>query len=325
MSELILKRDTLECRGKGPTFSSDLMATPAEIITALGQTHHTASGRISKSTKRQKGYPKSWWEAQVRLYAVECKDWTIDGMKKALMDKAVASFQPPAELIAVEKGLNHDHQSMDNEYYQHPRSTSSTNIPTESSKSLSTLPTTQVKITNPQESRRGEPTTGESQLEKINRLHAQHLSSGPPDDVIFGVWQFDCLEDDLDNDIIWEIYPPYIDSDECLWAYVINWFVEGVVKISCNNVGGWKGKKLWCDFRGREIAGDYTDGDHRTGHAMITFTSTHECTCTFYPNIPHIGPWNMTGRKVSNKVEFYDASKCRAAYYRKYGDYHTSK
>src|SRR5208282_2216602 len=144
-----------------------------EVIIALGQTHHTANGRISKSTKQQKSYPKSWWEDQVCLYSMECKNWTID--EKA---KTAASLQPPAELIAVEQQLNHDHQGMDKEHYQHPRSTSTTNIPTESLKSLSTLPTTQVKITNlntdAQESRCGEPTTCESQLEKINRLHAQY-------------------------------------------------------------------------------------------------------------------------------------------------------
>ena len=71
-----LKHGKLECSGSGFTFASHQRASPSTLAFDLGlQPRLTPSGRISKKQDRPK-HPKSWWEAQVRLYGLKCTKWT---------------------------------------------------------------------------------------------------------------------------------------------------------------------------------------------------------------------------------------------------------
>jgi hypothetical protein len=101
-----LKYREFECRGKGLTFSSHPRATQLEIMTALVEKHRAnVDDSITKSSRGDEIYSKTWWEAQVRLYGLKCSDWTENGMMKTLMDAIITQFKPPAELVMMEKQI----------------------------------------------------------------------------------------------------------------------------------------------------------------------------------------------------------------------------
>jgi hypothetical protein len=328
MSELRpLKYGELECKGNGLTYRSYSRATPAQIIAALSQTSQpTDPGRVSKSTKPE-GHSKAWWEAQVRLYGFKCSNWTIDGMKEVLMDAVVASFKVPAELQGVEEQLNHDYKERQKQPQpETPRTaTEPSSDPESSTSSTPKAEVTEAEVipaptVATKAARRYDPPT-KPRLERMEILHRQYLSSGHPDDVIFGEWRFDCPSIskiwssnwDERQDIVWKIHPPRNDED-CVWVVFKQVVVEGILRINWNTGEDWKGKPLKFTFRGQETGEGYAQVADSYNNGTITFTSVHECMGKFNTQIDGGKPWEITGRKVSNKLPDISAQKCKKLY-----------
>jgi len=111
-----LKHGKLECSASGFTFSSHGRETPSRIAIELGlQPRLTPSGRISKR-KQIADQPKSWWEAQIRLYGLECSNWTVNGMKQILADALLKGLQVPDNLNILEQNLIRLYCAIDAEF-----------------------------------------------------------------------------------------------------------------------------------------------------------------------------------------------------------------
>jgi hypothetical protein len=327
-----LKYREFECRGKGLTFSSQPRATPVEMICALAGKHRPTTDGPSSS---EDTYSNTWWEAQVRLYGLECSDWTEDGMARVLMDAITASFQPPSDLLAVEKQLNHDYEFMDwDKQYRPEGSSDNTRIETseiQDHQSVDIDLSRNAAENNDDEAILERPSkiatkaggrggwtsypvrNPEKRLERISRLHKEYLTSDAVDDTLFGEWQFDFpdITHCPREDIVWNIHPP-VESESCLWVVIDQVDLEGIVEIPWRTSEGWKGKRIPFSFRGGETGSGY----HSSGGGNITFTSTHECSGTFESEWDD--PWAFIGKKVSNELPDRDREECRVAYNRSY-------
>ena len=105
-----LKYGKFECSSDGLTFSSHRRADPSTIALELSnESRPIPAGRISKKQTTPK-HPKSWWEAQVRLYGLQCSKWTIDGMKAILTTALQNGLQVPEDLKSQEHELKKEYQ-----------------------------------------------------------------------------------------------------------------------------------------------------------------------------------------------------------------------
>lgn len=104
-----LKHGKLECYGNGLTFASHLRVSPSTLAVQTGlQPKLTPSGRISKNQTLEKR-PKSWWEAQVRLYGLKCSKWTVEGCKEVLKTALEKGLTVSADLQRVEERLDREY------------------------------------------------------------------------------------------------------------------------------------------------------------------------------------------------------------------------
>lgn len=338
-----LKYREFECRGKGLTFSSHPRATQLEIMSALVEKlRPNVDGCITKSSRGDETYSKTWWEAQVRLYGLKCSDWTESGMMKTLMDAIITKFKPPAELVTMEKQMNHDYECTDwDTENQLAEFDENTDISTEEIKEQSSSNEIDLIQSIIPAKREGDPDeeildikrskytsqaalkilclppvlrpTPEQRLEKITRLHQIYLNSDQVDDTIFGEWHlhFLDLEEGFKRGDVWKIHLP-VESESYLWVVIHQSYVEGIVQLDWNILENWKGKTLPFSFRGGETA-CYR---HTSGDGNITFTSAHECSGTFRSAWDN--PWKFVGKKVSNELPEMDRKRCRRAYEREY-------
>ena len=105
----------LECIGDGFTFAGHRRADSKTIAEAL---EGTPSALEKVPLKRR----KSWWGAQVRLYGLKGKDWTLD-VCKAVLREALARgpLRVPTALIDAEERMNkeyHIKREQDSERYK---------------------------------------------------------------------------------------------------------------------------------------------------------------------------------------------------------------
>jgi hypothetical protein len=108
-----LKHGKLECSGSGFTFCSHHREDSSSIAMEVGlQPRLTPSGRISKRQTVDKR-PKSWWEAQVRLYGLKCSDWTINGMRAVLTAALQEGLEVPDDLSRLETNFNEEYRADD--------------------------------------------------------------------------------------------------------------------------------------------------------------------------------------------------------------------
>ena len=100
----LLKHGKFEYRGDGLTVAGHKRALSDDIKRAL-PVKTDKKGR-SGPAKVEK-HPKSWWEAQVRLYGLKCDKWTI-GNLQAVLEAAFQSeeLEVPSELKRLEKQFN---------------------------------------------------------------------------------------------------------------------------------------------------------------------------------------------------------------------------
>ena len=111
-----LKYGKLDCSSAGFTFSSHHRANPSDIAVELGiKPRLTPSGRVSKKQVVHK-QPKSWWEAQVRLYGLKCSKWTVEGMKQVLSNAFQKGLAVPEDLSRMEKNLIKEYRAVDAEF-----------------------------------------------------------------------------------------------------------------------------------------------------------------------------------------------------------------
>ena len=326
-----LKYGEFECKGKGLIYASYARATPAQLLAALVESSPSVKNGISKTTTKHEEHSKEWWEAQVRLYGFKCSKWTIKGMKNVFMEKIVSTLKTDAELKGIENQLNQDYMRIDKK--ENPKSASSEKDGSEEDESeedeseIDEPAKIDTKAVEPQPRkniatqalRKGyRDASDESRLDRVNRLHNKYLSAGPPDDVIFGEWHFECSEitaywdKNCREDIVWKIHPPQ-NSENHMWAVIHQVCIEGIVKIEWDSAQDWKHKKHKFFFSGKETGEGYAQqGDD---HGWITFTSSHECHATFHSDLSSESGWEMMGRKVSRTLPTIPAEKCRGLYY----------
>ena len=325
-----LKYGEFECKGKGLIYASYARATPAQLLAALVESTPSAKNGISKTTTKHEEHSKEWWQAQVRLYGFKCPKWTIKGMKKVFMEKIVSTVKIDAELEGIESQLDRDYMRIDKK--ENTNSASSEKDEPEEDESeedeseIDEPAEINTKAVEPQPRkyatqalRKGyRDASDESRLDKVNRLHNKYLSAGPPDDVIFGEWHFDCPEiteawdKNCDETIVWKIHPPQ-NSENYMWAVIHQVVIEGIVEIEWDSAQDWKDKKHKFDFSGKETGAGYAQEGGEYG--WITFTSSHECHATFHSDLSSESGWKLTGKKVSRALPTIPAKKCYDLYY----------
>jgi hypothetical protein len=257
-------------------------------------------------------HPKSWWEAQVRLYGLNCTNWTIDGMYKVLGKASNAGgIEVSAEITELEI-------RMAKEYAEKSRKQTKEDSSRNDERTTETQPTHSPG--NPSAANDVIPiyqtvsdTSRELQLLQISYKHSKLLESpeGPGKD-IFGTWQMDCPEITAEwgnspiyqnNHMIWKIHPP-IASQHHLWCQFSQMVVEGVMCIdwkSCVEHNRWKNRKNKFVFRGKD-KGDYDFVcDDEWNKGWIKFTSEHECRGEFETQFGE-KPWPFAGKKTSLKM-----------------------
>jgi hypothetical protein len=315
----VLKHGKFECSDSGLTVAGHKRAPLADIT-------HALSGRVEKRTIKKKAtekvekQPKSWWEAQVRLYGLECNKWTI-GHMQAVLQTAVESgyLEVPEDLKKVEKMLNkirvHWNNLDEMPIDDHDDGNDSVATPDPAAAMRRFCPTYLGNQTIEEWQKRREERAENARkrtLAKMNRDHALLLLSKPDGgDDIFGTWQIDCPgildewpdSDDIDKGMTWIIHPP-VENDTHSWCFFNQMIVEGVMGIE------WRTKKLeqkhWLNikrpfsFRGLE-SGEYDFCCIDEGNkGWIKFSSAHECHGEFEVQFSSHA-WEFTGKKVSLK------------------------
>ena len=290
-----------ECAGDGLSVFGHYRASPADITLAL---------------EPEFKEPRSWWEAQIRLYGLKCSKWTIDGMKKVFSQALESGLQVSGDMDALEKKLNEEYAKLKKESQitvnkptndskgQSPDLSASENSESQDSVELNAFDESCQTRTDAIRAR---------QLAKMNREHAALLTSpqGAGKNV-YGTWQLDCpgiisefcLEDEYRNsNITWVIHPPII-NDAHLWCAFKQIVVEGVIRIEWKSVierNNWKKRKNKFYFRGITPGdGDYCCDDE-WNKGWIVFDSEHECHGVFETQFGD-APWEFTGKKISLKV-----------------------
>jgi hypothetical protein len=108
------KYEDLDFTSSGLAFASHSRASPETIAIELGLQPRppllTPSGRISKKKPIASKYPKSWWEAQARLYGLECWKWTMEEIKRVLVTALRNGLRVPKELTDVEEKLKYERE-----------------------------------------------------------------------------------------------------------------------------------------------------------------------------------------------------------------------
>ena len=246
----------------------------------------------------------------------------------------MSTLKIEAELEGIENQLNEDYKRIDEK--ENPKSVSSEKDEPEEdeseedeseidepaqidTKAVEPQPRKNIATLFTKALRKGyRDASDESRLDKVNRLHNNYLSAGPPDDVIFGEWHFDCDEiteewdENCRENIVWQIHPPQ-NSENRIWVVVHQVVIEGIVEIKWDSAQDWKDKKLKFDFSGKENGAGYAQqgGDY----GWITFTSSHECHAIFPSDLSGESGWELTGKKVSRALPTIPAGKCHDLYY----------
>lgn len=313
----VLKEGKFECAGQGLMVAGHKRASVAEI-------KRTLSGKIVKTTSKKKTaekvekQPKSWWEAQVRLYGLNCDKWTIGNMQ-AILDVAVQTrtLQVPHDVQALEKKLSKMYENWDNieEMSSDDGDDSEIVTPDDSMVSDSGTKTGNRATDTRREKEKLGRAAVKRTIAKLNRDHSLLLLSkeGGGDDV-FGTWQIHCPGiheewpdwEGIEKGLKWIIHPPLAGNTHS-WVSFNQLVVEGVMGIEWRENDlprkdwfNWLNVKRQFRFRGRET-GEYDfccEDDANMG--WIIFTSEHECHGVF--EVEFGGePWEFTGKKVSLK------------------------
>lgn len=306
-----------ECVGDGLTVSGHKRASQTGLEFALGI---QKLGRILPNGREKiivEKYPKTWWEAQVRLYGLKCTKWTIDGMKKVLFEAVKDGIEPSAEIKALEERLNKEYTESEKE-----NSKSDDNVSDQMKRTMEILGLTTMAANTTAEERalmakaftfcvaKTTEASKAQQLAKMNREHEKLLKSadGPGTDV-FGTWQFDCpgipeqWGQNASRNIIWKIHPPLV-HDAHLWCSFKQITVEGVMRIDWKSAlerNNWRNRKNNFTFRGISCGdGDFMCDDE-WNKGWIKFTSEHECHGMFETQYSD-EPWPFTGKKIGLKA-----------------------
>jgi hypothetical protein len=313
----VLKEGKFECAGQGLMVAGHKRVSVAEI-------KRTLSSKIVKTTSKKKTaekverQPKSWWEAQVRLYGLTCDKWTIGNMQ-AVLDVAIQTrtLEVPHDVKALEKKLNKMYENWDNieEMSSDDDDDSEIRTPDDSMVSDSGTKTRNRAIDAWREKEKLGRAAVKRTIAKMNRDHSLLLLSkeGGGDDV-FGTWQIHCPGihkewpdwHDIEKGMKWIIHPP-LPNNTHSWVSFNQMVVEGVMGIEWRKNDlpkkdwfNWLNVKREFRFRGRET-GDYDFcciDEANVG--WIVFTSEHECHGVF--EVEFGGkPWEFTGKKVSLK------------------------
>jgi hypothetical protein len=314
-----------ECAGNGLTVSGHRRASLNTLKSALGL---ETNGQILKDGKKKvEKRPKSWWEAQVRLYGLKCTKWTIDRMKKVLMEAVRSEIEVSVDVKVLEERLNNEYaESLKNGSHNTEDDTEisdsepdSKNDPLRLMREVLRLTSTAASATSEERAKKGAEfednaqksieASQDRQLAKINRKHALLLASpqGAGDD-IFGTWQLDCpaltkqychLECYAKSDMVWVIHP-LLGHDLHLWCSFKQMVVAGVMSIEWESALDWRNRKNGFTFRGETTGdGDFCCDDE-WNKGWIVFTSEHECHGMFETQFGD-EPWEFTGKKISLK------------------------
>ena len=223
-----LKDQTFEYNGKGLTFNGHHRESPTSLEFALGI---RTLGRILPGGGKKiiaEKHPKSWWEAQVRLYGLKCSKWTVENMKRVLSDSVKEGIEVSLKIKEVEKRLSKEYAELEKENRNSNtiNTTDGTKTSTNMSQSTVTGLNESTMVTQPRKTtsfgdlmKEKSDAARASQLANMNRLHSALLASpSGPGDTIYGTWQLDCpeitdqwchLDETRQREIIWKIHPPF--------------------------------------------------------------------------------------------------------------------
>jgi len=104
MPPLPVRQNKFEYGDMGFKYLSYTQATPNEIRTALDR---PLTSRIAKINKRK--YPRNWWEAQVRLYGIQCPKYTVEEMK-GILTRELGGLTVSPKIQEMEAGMGNEYQ-----------------------------------------------------------------------------------------------------------------------------------------------------------------------------------------------------------------------
>jgi len=316
----LLKYRKFECRGDGLMVAGHKRALSDDIKRALPGNTDNKGPRTQKASGKVEKHPKSWWEAQVRLYGLKCDKWTI-GNLQAVLEAAVqcGALEVPSELKRLENQLNKIYLHRDNLEEMSSEDSDddddSVLTPDDSYVINRFCPTDIGNSTMEQwlerRNKRAENIRNRT-LAKTNRDHSLLLltkNGGGKDP--FGTWQIDCPgilnewpdHENAEQGMTWIIHPP-LENDTHSWCSFDQLvIIEGVMGIE------WGCKKLerkrWLNVKRSFRFRGLSSGDYdfccidEANKGWIKFTSEHECHGQF--DCQFAGPWEFTGKKVDLK------------------------
>jgi hypothetical protein len=306
----LVRQSKVEYGDRGIQCLSYTRASPDEIHAALRLNENVLplTPRIAKANKRK--YPRNWWEAQVRLYGIQCPKYTVDEMK-GLLTWALGGLAVSPKIQEMEEAMAAEYRVSAKEWrarekveevqreFQRKKAAKEY----ENWKSLrpEPPPTIQKSSYPPTDLSYSSRQTSNRVMDEINRLHAQLLRTGAGSD-IGGTWRISCpdingwrREDDSMRDVIWIIHPPHT-SESFLWAQIDQVIVEGIARIEWPDPDNWKGVSIPFVWRGREEGAGEIQFQDSVNCGTITFTSAHECIGDFACEFG--GSFDFIGRKV---------------------------
>ena len=292
-----LKYNEFECQGHGLTYLGYRRTNSLALKNALG-----IGPRL-----RAKRHPIEWWQAQVRLYGLECSQRSLKPMKDAIR-KALENgpLKVPTELQHIEKKLNCEYKTLEEEARVKRREEFKEmkgKYPEEMEDTWDVQ--SELSIAEPTPKNNFDSELALRRSAEIDRLHTKLVKAGTVGTDISGLWYFNCPElldwsaDGRDKAVVWKIHAPQ-SLDRCVWVSMQQNIVEGILRIEWNDPERLVNQEQKFTWRGRETGEGECQWNDQNNHGTITFQSCHECSGSF--NCEYGGPWEFRGKKVSKEI-----------------------
>src|SRR5271163_1165602 len=175
-----LQYNRFECKGHGLTYLGHRRTNSLALKNALGIGPR-------KSAKR---HPIEWWQAQVRLYGLECSQKSLKPMKDAIR-KVIEKgpIRVPAELQRIEEKLNGEYKLLEEEERVKKREEFRGKAPEEMEDTWAH----QSLLSQRSENDFGSESALRRTIE-IDRFHTKLVNAGLGGTDVSGVWYFNCPE-----------------------------------------------------------------------------------------------------------------------------------
>src|SRR5271170_4203173 len=232
MSPPPVKRGKFEYGNDGLKCLHRTRATPHEIQSVVRLKNE---GPITSQTIKylKSNYPRDWWEAQIKLYGIECSQFNIANMKDSLSRELRGFMMVAPKVQQMEHSMAKEYRDSAKDYAARekaeelPRKVQGGKLDRKLEGPRNAL----TDFSRPaydalRRSSTREHSADHSVMDEINQLHSKLLRTGPGNDV-GGTWRIDCAEisswcgDSMDSntDIIWKIHQPQ-NSESFVWGEI---------------------------------------------------------------------------------------------------------